>query len=175
MGMVELLCAATLALNIGGSEDRGQFLCSQMETIVAEAEANNLPPELIVALIHYESRGYPNAVSRSNACGLMQVVPRWTGNGKGGVNRQTGVPKLTCEQLKDPKTNIKYGTMTLKHWISSYGRGSVKIGLCGYNAGYRCKGKNPNRFGVKYSSLVRNKTVKLRKKMKQLAPKHVSR
>ncbi len=175
MGTIELLCVAVLALNIGGNEDRGKFLCEQMETIVTEAEANNLPPELIIALIHYESRGYPDAVSRSNACGLMQVVPRWTGDKDGGVNKRTGVPKLTCEQLKDPKTNIKYGTMTLKHWISSYGRGSVKIGLCGYNAGYRCKGKNPNKSGTKYSSLVRNKTWKLKRKMEELRSKHKSK
>jgi len=175
MGLVELLCAATLALNIGGSPDRGNFLCSQMETIVAEAEANDLPPELIVALIHYESRGYPHVVSKANACGLMQVVPRWTGNKDGGVNKRTGVPKLTCEQLKDPKTNIKYGTMTLKHWIRSYGRGSVKIGLCGYNAGYRCKGDNPNKSGTRYSRLVRNKAFKLKQAMKSIRLKNTSK
>ena len=141
MGIVELLCAASMALNIGGSDARTKFACEQMETIVKEAEANDLPPELIVSLIHYESRFSPRVVSKAGACGLMQVIPRYTGNRKGGVNRGTGVPKLTCKQLKDPKTNIKYGTMTLKYWISKYGKGSVKIGLCGYNAGFRCKGE----------------------------------
>jgi len=163
-----------MALNIGGSDARTKFACEQMETIVKEAEANDLPPELIVSLIHYESRFSPRVVSKAGACGLMQVIPRYTGNRKGGVNRGTGVPKLTCKQLKDPKTNIKYGTMTLKYWISKYGKGSVKIGLCGYNAGFRCKGENPNKHGTKYSSLVRNKAKKLRIKMKELAPKHAT-
>jgi len=168
MPVLEVLCAAILAVGIGGEKKWGEFACQQLPDISRAATANNLEPELIIALIHHESRFRPHAVSRANACGLMQVMPRFTGNGKGGVNRGTGVPKLSCKDLKDPVTNIKYGTMTLRYWIQKYARGKKRVGLCGYNAGFRCKGKTPHVKGMSYSRSVLRTFQKLKRKVKKL-------
>ena len=46
-------------------------------TIVKEATANNLEPELVAAVIQVESSWYPRAESEAGACGLMQVIPKW--------------------------------------------------------------------------------------------------
>lgn len=168
MTTIELMCAAIIALGIGGEKKWGEYACTQLDDIYAAAEHNDVDPALIVSVIHHESRFRPYVVSHANACGLMQVVPRWTGSKDGGVNRRTGVPKLTCEQLKDPETNIRYGTMTLKFWIERYGRGSLKTGLCGYNAGYRCKGTSPHPGGMRYSRKVMRTARMLRHKVNQL-------
>lgn len=162
MTILEVMCMAILALNIGGNEKNGEFACKQLATIYDAAEVNDIEPALIIAVIHHESRFKPRAVSRANACGLMQVVPRWTGS------KKTGVPKLTCEELKDPTINIKYGTRTLKYWIRNYGRGSTRIGLCGYNAGYRCKGPNPNSTGRRYAASILRTTKKIKRKIHRL-------
>jgi len=166
MIVIEIMCAAILALNIGGNEENGNFACAQLATIYDAAGANDIEPALIIAVIHHESRFKPRVVSKANACGLMQVVPRWTGS------KKTKVPKLTCKELKDPATNIKYGTLTLKHWINSYGRGSVRIGLCGYNAGYRCKGDSPSPTGSRYSRVVLRTAKKIKRKARQISPGH---
>jgi soluble lytic murein transglycosylase-like protein len=166
MTAIEVMCMAILALNIGGNEENGRFACKQLATINNAAEANDIEPALIIAVIHHESRFKPHAVSKANACGLMQVVPRWTGS------KKTKVPKLTCKELKNPDINIKYGTRTLKWWISSYGRGSVRLGLCGYNAGYRCKGENPNPTGSRYSRVILRTAKKIKRKIRRLNSGH---
>jgi len=163
MIVAKVMCAAILALNIGGNEENGRFACKQLSTIYNVAEKNNIEPALIIAVIHHESRFKPHVVSRANACGLMQGVPRWTGS------KKTKVPKLTCKELKDPATNIKYGTLTLKHWIDSYGRGSIRLGLCGYNAGYRCKGENPSPSGSRYSRVILRTVKKIKRKAHRLS------
>ena len=172
MSTIEIMCAAIMALGIGGDKQWGEFACTQLEDIYAAAEENSIEPSLVISVIHHESRFRPHVVSRANACGLMQVVPKWTGNKQGGVNERTGVPTLTCKQLKVPKINIRYGTMTLKHWISSYGRGSIKVGLCGYNAGYRCKvtkdRKVPHAGGMRYSRSVEATARRLKQKFDRL-------
>jgi len=166
MTAIEVMCTAILALNIGGSEENGRFACKQLTAVYNAAEANDVEPALIIAVIHHESRFKPHAVSKANACGLMQVVPRWTGS------KKTKVPKLTCKELKNPNTNIKYGTRTLKYWITSYGRGSVRLGLCGYNAGYRCKGENPNITGSRYSRTILRTAEKIERKIRRLNSGH---
>ena len=86
----------------------------------------------LAALIFVESSFYPNVVSSANACGLTQVVPRWTGG------PETKNIKYTCQQLKDPETSIKVGAQILSYSIRVYGKGNQDKGLCVYNAGIKC-------------------------------------
>ena len=73
----------------------------------------------------------------------MQVLPKYTKN-----------PKRSCEDLKDPKVGIQVGAKKLNYWIYKYGRGNKATGLCGYNAGFRCKGENKNAGGLNYAKSV---------------------
>ena len=130
-----LFCAAVIALGIGGgSSPETSRACQYMEHIVEEARRNNLRPAIMIALIHHESSFVPNAHSHANACGLTQILPRYTGSDK------TGVPRLTCDELFNPYTSITMGSRTLSFWYRTYGRNrNMRVALCGYNAGYRCK------------------------------------
>ena len=107
-------------------------VCGYEETIRIQAAKNNIEPELLAAVIFVESSFYPNVVSSANACGLTQVVPKWTGG------PETKRIKYTCQQLKDPKTSIKVGAQILSYSIRVYGKGNEDKGLCVYNAGIKC-------------------------------------
>ena len=97
--------------------------------IVSEAAANNLEPELVAAVIQIESSWYPKAESSAGACGLMQVIPKWNPRPDGSL--------YTCDELKDPETNIKVGTKALRWWMTQ-AKGDRELALCAYNAGYIC-------------------------------------
>ena len=104
---------------------------------------NNLKPSLIVAVGRVESRWTPKAKSHANACGVLQVLPKYTKN-----------PKRTCSDLQKPAIGIAVGAKKLNYWIYKYGKGNKSTGLCGYNAGFRCKGKNKNTTGLNYAKSV---------------------
>ena len=89
--------------------------------IVSEAAANNLAPELVAAVIQVESSWYPKAESSAGACGLMQVIPKWNPKPDGTL--------YTCDELKDPKTNIKVGTKALRWWMTQ-AKGDRELALC---------------------------------------------
>ena len=107
-------------------------LCNYEDTIRTEAKKNKLDPALLAAVIYVESGFYRNAVSSANACGLTQVVPRWTGG------PETKGVKYTCAQLKKPSISIKVGAQILSYNIRVYAKGNVDKGLCFYNAGTKC-------------------------------------
>jgi len=159
MTLIEALCAGILAFGIGDSQERGEYACTHVPQIVEVSHKFNLRPEVMIALIHYESRFNPKVVSKANACGLTQVLPRYTGGRP--WPRGTGNPKLTCKQLKDPHTSILAGARALRYWLHRYGRGNEQVGLCGYNAGFRCKGKTPHKAGSRYARRVRTKANRL--------------
>jgi len=147
--IAEILCMAVMSLGMPNSE----YACKHMHAIAGAAEENNIKPEVLVSLIYHESRWVPTAVSKDTACGLTQVLPKYTRN-----------PKLTCEDLKDPVTSIFTGAKKLNYWVYKYGRGKYKTGLCGYNSGFRCKGESPKKKGVLYSEKVMTYSRKIKRK-----------
>jgi soluble lytic murein transglycosylase-like protein len=143
MTTAELICMAILTIGMPNAE----YACKHMDSIVKYSDEHNIDPAVLTALIYIESRWSPKAKSRSGACGLTQIIPKWS--------RKFGY--VSCRQLqKNPELAIKKGAQILSHWIYRYGRGDVSIGLCGYNSGYRCRGKNrnENKKGVRYAKLV---------------------
>jgi len=135
--LVSQLCCSILAYDPPGtrwdlSDSRKEFACSISKDIEFFANKWDLEPELLTSVIIVESRFNPNAVSSANACGLTQVIPKWTG-GKASRGK-----KYTCKQLKNPKTSLEAGSAILSWWIS-YAKDKTE-GLCSYNAGWKgCK------------------------------------
>ena len=95
------------------------------------ANAQNLDPALVLALITIESRFDPFATSAVGAQGLMQVMPFW--------KKELGNPD---DDLFDVSTNIRYGCAILAHYIKRY-KGAKKA-LAAYN-GSRGREKYPNK------------------------------
>ena len=167
--VAELLCAAVLSLGMTNADNA----CHHMSTVVEVADKHGYPPELLVSLIYIESRWTDDAKSWAGACGLTQVVPKWTGG------RATGGVKYTCQQLRQsPELSIRVGGQVYSDWLRRYARcrkgrhcstSKYRVSLCGYNAGYQCKGENPSATGMKYASAVLSRQRKIARKMRLLS------
>jgi soluble lytic murein transglycosylase-like protein len=99
------------------------------QIIYHEAKKNDLPPELVAAVVHTESKFVPTALSTRGAVGLMQLVPR-TGRWLGAQN------------LTDPAQNIMAGAKYLRYLSDRFGGDNQKA-IAAYNAGEG----NVRRFG----------------------------
>ncbi len=100
-----------------------------VRTILREARANDLDPDLLVAVIEVESAGYHLAVSHVGAMGLMQILPA---TGK-EIALRMGIEWNGPDTLFDPTTNIRLGTAYLSQLMNRYG--SVNTALAAYNWG----------------------------------------
>ncbi len=89
--------------------------------IYDEAKKNDLPPELLAAVVHTESQFVPTARSNRGAVGLMQLVPR-TGRWLGADN------------LDDPTQNIQAGAKYLRYLTDRFA-GDQQKAIAAYNAG----------------------------------------
>ena len=105
-----LICLAALSINLHNAE----VICENSANIVREAQINNIKPSMILAVGIVESRWTPTARSYSNACGVMQVLPKYS---KKFSNKGRN---LTCEELKDPVTSIEVGAKILNFWYHKY-------------------------------------------------------
>ena len=92
--------------------------------------ANGLDPYLVASLIRQESEFNPGAVSRANAVGLMQLLPK---TGK-AVARQAKMKRYTASQLYTPAINMQLGTRYFRGMVDKFG-GSFEYALAAYNAG----------------------------------------
>ncbi len=61
------------------SKSREALACSVMPVIEEQAAKHEIDPDLILALISVESNWNRRVVSSANACGLTQVIPKYTG------------------------------------------------------------------------------------------------
>jgi soluble lytic murein transglycosylase-like protein len=103
---------------------RKQFFKSEVPfggIIYDEAKKNDLPPELVAAVVHTESKFVPTAHSNRGAVGLMQLVPK-TGKWLGASN------------LNDPAQNIQAGTKYLRYLTDRFS-GDQQKAIAAYNAG----------------------------------------
>ncbi|MBM88282.1 MAG: hypothetical protein CMQ41_07875 [Gammaproteobacteria bacterium] len=147
-----LLCFALMTANNDGAiklkEKDIHMACAQTSHIVDAAKKENIDPYILTSIIYTESRFGPNAVSSAGACGLTQVIPKYS------------VGKLTCKQLKNPKTSIYAGAASLNQWIKKRGKKKYKEALACYNAGNKCLKSS---HGKRYATIVVNLADKLRK------------
>jgi soluble lytic murein transglycosylase-like protein len=91
-------------------------------TATQMAERYGLPPNVLLSLLHRESRFDPNAVSRVGALGLGQLMP--------GTARDLGVDP------RDPMQNIEGSARYLRQQLDRFG-GDMTLALAAYNAGPR--------------------------------------
>jgi soluble lytic murein transglycosylase len=102
----------------------------QWELIQALAAQYGLDPYLILALMREESLFNSQAVSRTGARGLMQIMPD-TGR---GIAKNLKVTWSDADMLFDPETNIRFGVFYLNYLKQRFD-GNVVYMLSGYNAG----------------------------------------
>jgi soluble lytic murein transglycosylase len=93
------------------------------------SSSNGLDPYLVASLIRQESEFSPTAVSRANALGLMQLLPK---TGK-LVAKQEKMRGYTTAQLFTPGVNLKLGTRYFRSMVEQFG--GFEYALAAYNAG----------------------------------------
>jgi soluble lytic murein transglycosylase-like protein len=88
-----------------------------------------LDPQKILSVIRVESAFQADAVSASNARGLMQILPSTAKS----IAAILGDPEPREEELFDPALNIRYGTWYLNELTNSFGE--WPLALAAYNGG----------------------------------------
>jgi soluble lytic murein transglycosylase len=91
---------------------------------------NQLDPFLVAALVRQESEFNPAAVSRANAIGLMQLLPK---TGK-QMAKQVKMRDYSVGALTTPRTNLQLGTRYFRQLIEKFD-GNLEYALAAYNAG----------------------------------------
>lgn len=98
------------------------------EYVEKYSEENGIDKYLVYAIIKAESNFDENAVSASNAKGLMQLMYATAEE----VAEQCGI-ELTEENIFDPEINIELGTRYISTLIERYT--NIGVALAAYNAG----------------------------------------
>lgn len=100
---------------------------------LAEASRESeVPMSLLAAVVRFESRFHPEAVSGAGAVGLIQVKPgtgRAVGNGCLKLSRT-----VTRKTLMDPSINLRIGAILLRELLRRH-HGSYPVALASFNAG----------------------------------------
>lgn len=137
-----LLCAAISSASTNGApflpQSRLDVVCKYASVVIEASEEYNISPYTLAALIYYESAWRTKVESHAGACGLTQVIPKYS--------------KYSCKQLFVPRISIKEGAAKLRGWIDFTVRkhkyeDEAKALAC-YNAGYACLGS----FGARQYS-----------------------
>jgi hypothetical protein len=89
--------------------------------VIALAPSYTIDPRLALAVIAVESNFDPNAQSRMNAQGLMQLIP-------------DTATRFRVKNVFDTRDNVRGGLAYLR-WLLSYYRGEVALAAAAYNAG----------------------------------------
>lgn len=100
--------------------DAGQRL-TLLKQVHHEASKAGLKPDLVLALIHVESRFDRFAISTAGAQGMMQVMSFW----KAELGREQ-------DNLTDNATNLRYGCTILAYYLKKE-KGDLNRALARYN------------------------------------------
>lgn len=94
------------------------------------AQVYDIDPYLVVAIMRNESKFDPNALSRKDAKGLMQVAPitgKW-------ASEKLEIKNYTEDRLFEPELNIQMGVWYLGVLKKEFGD-NIPVIIAGYNAG----------------------------------------
>jgi soluble lytic murein transglycosylase len=98
--------------------------------IVRYSRARGLDPYMVASLIRQESGFRPDAISYSNAYGLMQLLPSVGRT----MARKAGMRHFRTKDLLNPVINIELGTLYLKQLMDEF-NGNSEYAFAAYNAG----------------------------------------
>ena len=110
------------------------------DTVRRAADAQDVDPLLVVAIIRQESMFDPTARSPADARGLMQLLPSTAER----VASTSGQP-LDHADLTDPGVNIDLGTRYLRTLLTRFGGDPLKA-IAAYNGGENAVAKWQRRF-----------------------------
>lgn len=129
--IIIIIFLSASAVLLGRVMERRAYKIVYRDLIIKYSELYDLDPFLVAAVIHCESGNKSDAVSRSGAVGLMQVMPD---TGKWAAEK-LGIENYTDERLNEPDINIRLGCWYLSFLHERY-NGNMTNMLAAYNAGH---------------------------------------
>ena len=126
-----------------------QTACSHVGYLILQSQKNDLSPFILASLIWHESRWEHDAVSNKNACGLTQILTKYSSH--------------SCEELKDPRTSIKEGVAALTYWKNH--AKDMSTALKCYNSGYECSSNSYARIVLAKSEILKKEYYKQKIKL----------
>ena len=130
LGLLLLLAVSILLLwQAGRHFGETLYPCKYSDLVEEAATAYDIPPSLVYAVIHTESKFQPDAHSSAGAMGLMQLTDetyQW-------ALQRAGQPTDSSASLFDPAVNIRYGTYVLSLLGEQFT--NTETVLAAYNAG----------------------------------------
>lgn len=101
-----------------------------LDSVTQYAQQNGVSPALALAVIRQESRFDKDATSRSNAKGLMQIIPS-TG---AWIASERGISGFNVEQLYNVDRNVDFGTWYIRYVLDKFD-GNRYLAVAAYNGG----------------------------------------
>jgi len=95
-----------------------------------DKKRSGVDPFLLLSIMKQESAFNFNAVSRSGAMGLLQMIPPTAEE----VKKELGLKVDISKELFDPATNVRFCAHYYAMLLKRYG-GSIPLALAAYNAG----------------------------------------
>ncbi|MGA1839974.1 MAG: tetratricopeptide repeat protein [bacterium] len=125
------------------AEDLLLYPLGFLSIVEEKAKQYSIDPILVLSVIRQESLFDPDALSRSSAYGLMQIIPS-TGN---VIAKELGIDLSSdLNILFDPDTNLTFGCFFLKRLLDKFEQ-NIVYALASYNAGPEAVLSWQNRFG----------------------------
>ncbi len=118
------------------------FPLAHIGLVRQNAAESALDPYLVLALMREESAFAPQAVSRTGARGLMQLMQQTADL----TARDHRLQPVTTADLETPERNIQLGVYHLADLVRDFG-GNLSLTLAAYNAGKQAVQRWLQRFG----------------------------
>src|SRR5439155_20962652 len=125
-----MLAATGWSVRLTTTITRSDYLLLYRSEILSYAKPHNIDPRFVLAVMNQESTFKPGAKSPSAARGLLQL----TIDTALKYNQKAGFPKLTADDLYDPRTNIAIGCEYIAALRDQFG-GLYEAVAASYNGG----------------------------------------
>ena len=120
-----ILCATAYSFDRTDNKTQWSNICANMDHVLHYSKTLDIKPESLIVLTWHESRWRYGSKSDVGACGIAQVVPKYT------------EPRVSCSDLKDPEVGLLYGAKALRHWLNTTDNNLTQA-YCHYNCGNQC-------------------------------------
>lgn len=140
---INLMAKSLRDMPVAGRKWEYAYPLLHARLIKNESSAKQVDPLLTHSLIRQESRYNSDALSCSNAIGLMQLLP---GTAM-GVAKKLGLSLKSNDELHKPECNIKLGTDYLSGLISRF-KGNAMLAVASYNGGPTAVSGWTRKFGT---------------------------
>ena len=129
VGLALVVVVGVMIAHVNHAVNELTLPLSDASVIREQAQAKQLDPALIAAVIYAETKFEPRT-SSAGAEGLMQIEPETAEF----LAKLSGGYSFTTSDLGTPKVNVAYGSYYLRYLLDHY-EGNEMLAVAAYNAG----------------------------------------